>query len=209
MSGRPFPFLGHKVGAASLLSVLILLTSSCGRDALERDHKPGHLIRALLEDSAQPGDSARQPVLSSTGDTIHLSPDLLSFYERREYQAAWTDEGGFLPRGEALVRALQGATAEGLDPSVYHLDGIEHLVTRANREYAQGLPARDVLGSLDVLLTEAFIRYTSDIVRGTIAPESTGIDWEIPIDDPTEESFLERVIDPRNLDENILTHVPS
>src|SRR5687768_7057925 len=127
MSGRPSLFWRRRTGAL-LSAVLVTLTAGCGSsgDQPEESHRPDEWIRAILEDSGQPGDSSRAPVLSSTGDTIHLGPDLMSFYERREYEAAWTDEEGFLPRGEALVRALQGATAEGLDPRLYHLGGIDH-----------------------------------------------------------------------------------
>jgi murein L,D-transpeptidase YcbB/YkuD len=139
-------------------------------------------------------DDAEAPVLASSGDTVHLSSELKAFYANRSYEAAWTDREGFLPRGRALVNALQRAQSEGLDPGQYQLDGIHRLVERAEREYQQGLPVRDVIGPLDLLLTEAFIRYTSDLARGTVDPEGGGAVWEIPRGDPTDAEFLERVV---------------
>jgi murein L,D-transpeptidase YcbB/YkuD len=174
-----------------VLAVLVLVGACSGgakEDVTGDPHEPGAWIRALL-------DGAEAPVLASSGDTVHLSPELEAFYQRRDFTPAWVDPSGFLPRGRALVSALGSARAEGLDPLQYQLAGIERLVERARREYAQGLPIRDVLGPLDLLLTEAFIRYTSDLVRGTVDPEASGVVWRIPRGDPTDASFLERVVE--------------
>src|SRR6185436_19830214 len=66
-------------------------------------HSPDARIRSMLT-------AGNDPVLAlATGDTVHFGDEVRAFYEARQYHAAWTDEDGFLPRGQALVSALQKA----------------------------------------------------------------------------------------------------
>jgi murein L,D-transpeptidase YcbB/YkuD len=136
-------------------------------------------IRALL-------DSTSAPTLRVQGDTIHLGDRSLAFYEGRGFRPAWTDDDGFLPQGEALAAAFQEARSDGLDPAHYHGPTVEALMEQA----ASGDEREDALGKLDVLLTEAFLRYAKDVVAGTVDPDSSGVEWLIPNQDSTDARML-------------------
>ena len=89
------------------------------------------------------------------------------FYAGRAYESYWGGKAGAYSNAKALVSTLETAWTHGLNPDHYHLQRIKTLLN------VQDLP----LGSraeLDVLLTDAYIRYMRDIsgrridVTGTI-----------------------------------------
>lgn len=167
------------------LTAALVTVAGCARAPEDPDrHSPNPRIRILLT-------RATEPVLAlPSGDTIHVSDEMKAFYKARFYRAAWTSRKGIHPRGQALVTALNEADEEGLDPADYHLKSIPVLVEQAKTDLAQDLPVGDGLGNLDLLLTEAFLRYATDIRRGTIDPSVEGLDWKVPQEDDTNTRFL-------------------
>jgi murein L,D-transpeptidase YcbB/YkuD len=178
-----------------LLAGVWLAACARGPETDPAAHSPDARIRTLLT-------TAEQPVLPlANGDTIHFGAELKAFYEARGYQAAWTDETGFLPRGQALVEALSHAPAEGLDLADYRQDAIPELIARAEHDDAEGLPVGDLLGNLDLVMTESYLRYTSDVLRGTIDPSAEGLDWKVAREDATDAAFLNRLLEDEDFDQ--------
>jgi murein L,D-transpeptidase YcbB/YkuD len=155
---------------------------------------PDARIRSMLT-------ASKDPVLAlATGDTIHFGDEVRAFYEARQYEAAWTDDEGFLPVGQALVAALRKADQDGLDLASYHGDEIPTLLERAKSDVEQDLPVGDLLGNLDMLMTEAYLRYTTDVLRGTIDPSVEGLDWKVPREDATDAVLLNRLLEDEDFD---------
>jgi len=88
-----------------------------------------------------------------------LLPDL---YAARGFQALWTQPG----RLDSLAELLQSALAHGLDPEDYVLD---HLQT-ARKQAANGTSLDQA--DLDILATEAFIRFGYHQRFGKINPQN-------------------------------------
>ena len=175
---------------------LIALVSGCAKEPefSKEQHSPDVRIQAMLTSSAT-------PVLAlATGDTIKIGDEVKAFYEARNYSAAWTSPEGILPRGQALVAALQGADAEGLDMAEYHREEIQPLIERAKSDVEQKLPIGDLLGSLDLLMTEAYLRYTTDVLQGTLDPGSVGLDWKVPREDATDAVLLNTIMEGENFE---------
>ena len=164
--------------------------SGCGngRDSELDPHDPALRIRALLA-------GAEAPVLVVESDTVHLGPRTTAFYQRRAFQPAWTDREGFLPQGEVLAAAFNDAGTDGLDPVHYRGAAIEALMNRVLVENEEGLPVGDHLGNLDILLTEAFMRYATEVVSGTVHPDSAGLPWLIPRQDSTDSALLSGLLE--------------
>ena len=142
---------------------LVALASACakGPEFSKEQHSPDARIQAMLT-------ASENPVLAlATGDTIRIGDEVKAFYEARNYSAAWTSDEGILPRGQALVAALQRADAEGLDMAEYHRDEIQPLIDRAKSDVEQKLPVGDELRNLDLLMTEVYLRYTTDVRSGS------------------------------------------
>jgi murein L,D-transpeptidase YcbB/YkuD len=195
----------RRLTSSRVLVALTLIASvtlgACRSDPTESradPHDPTARIRALLE-------GASAPVLVAVGDTVHLGERTVAFYARRGFHPAWTDQNGFLPQGEALIGALHGTAADGLEPRQYHQEAVNGLMERVLHDHERGFPVGDLLGNLDILLTEAFTRYARDLVSGSVDPDSAGLPWLIPKQDSTDNvllaSLLERPDLTRALDE--------
>ena len=87
-------------------------------------------------------------------DTRTLAP----LYAATQYNYIWTKQ----QQGLDLVEALSHAEAHGLNPAHYHLEAIRTLL-----EHGQSMEDRL---SLDLLMTDAFLRYARDVKIGRINP---------------------------------------
>jgi murein L,D-transpeptidase YcbB/YkuD len=92
------------------------------------------------------------------------------FYRTRDFAPAWGAGDGGRERAALLLEALAGAESHGLDPARYHLAAI-----RARRS---GGSARDA-AEIELLLTDAFVRYATEIRAGRRIPGYTEPDWAI------------------------------
>ena len=92
---------------------------------------------------------------------------LLRFYESREYRPAWTKGARLSRQGAALLRVLSAAGREGLPPERYW-----HPVFDA-KDAAD--PA--TMGEIELRLTDAFLRYASDVGQGRFDPAGSNPYW--------------------------------
>ncbi|NNF97210.1 MAG: L,D-transpeptidase family protein [Halobacteria archaeon] len=98
-------------------------------------------------------------------------PLLTRFYASRQYQPLWLNALGPKPKAWQWRYFLQTADQEGLDPRHYHPAAIaEHWQSDDPWE----------LASLDLLLTDAFLRYSVDQSHGHLEPRDVDPVWDIP-----------------------------
>ncbi|MGD8576663.1 MAG: L,D-transpeptidase family protein, partial [Thiohalophilus sp.] len=127
-----------------------------------------HEIQKLLERSEQSRVSA------------DLDWDRLkTFYSAKEYQQLWGDRYGPSYRAQKLRYVMRNAHRDGLKPSDYHLTEIDRRWSSIN--------ATD-LAELELLLTDAFFRYSIDLSQGRYKPYEVDPVWNIkvPETDPIE-----------------------
>ncbi|HUM16339.1 MAG TPA: L,D-transpeptidase family protein [Candidatus Nitrosotalea sp.] len=92
------------------------------------------------------------------------------FYRPRDFAPAWDGRDG-LDRASRLLQALVTADAHGLVPARYHLEPI-----RARQRSAPGVDTPEI----ELLLTDAFLRYASDVRVGRRPAGFVQADWGIP-----------------------------
>lgn len=190
----PKPSFRRAIAGLALAAAAAASACAQGPETSPEAHDPDHRIRALI------GDGEEHVLATATGDTVRLSAAVAEFYRARNWDGVWTDENGFLERGKAMVGVLHAADAEGLDLSEYHRATLHDLIDRAQHDVGQDLPVGDILGTIDLLLTEAFLRYSSDLRRGTIDPSAADLDWRIPREDPTDAAFLNQLLEEDDLE---------
>ncbi len=101
---------------------------------------------------------------------------LKTFYQRRSFSPCWVSDGMVRDEASELARALRDATLEGLNPEDYDVDAVETAVQRG----ARGGEMDDAsLAAVDVLLTDAFLHYASDLYSGRIDPRALSEEWDI------------------------------
>lgn len=154
------------VTVASLLLVAIA--------AVARADPAAEHIRQRFE-AAQAGYA-----VGAGGDQLVAVAALADFYQRRDDRPAWWRDGQLRPAATALLRAIRGVDAAGLDPGDYHLAAIEQLERRP------GAAPANIEADLDLLLSDAFVLLASNLAVGKVDPATIDPDWSAERRDPTE-----------------------
>ncbi len=115
--------------------------------------------------------------LNLAGESLRACPALSYFYRDRDFHLAWQDEQGPLPHADGLIRALQAAHQEGLDPADYYLPRIESLLGQVRHHWRAGTVTPAMAGELDALLSQAFLRYAAHLSGRRLDPSSVDPEW--------------------------------
>ena len=107
------------------------------------------------------------------GETLTATGALARFYAGRDHAPAWTDPG----RSRELLAILGAAGAHGLNPEDY-------LVATLRDRLLQNPEQPAEVAELDLLLSEAFLRYFSHLARGKV--DTARLD---PADDIAQASY--------------------
>ncbi|MFH1258409.1 MAG: L,D-transpeptidase family protein [Elusimicrobiota bacterium] len=129
--------------------------------------------QALQQQVTPPATSKKMLI---AGESIYAPALLRLFYQRRNFRPAWNDEGLFSPRTDMLIKALHQADEEGLFPEDYHLTKIETLLAEIRENISPNQFSKDAVNTyrwaeLDLLLTDAFLTYSSHLLNGRNNPE--------------------------------------
>jgi murein L,D-transpeptidase YcbB/YkuD len=132
--------------------------------ALGAEPDPGTVSRSDIRHLLASPDRLR--IAGSTLDARALG----RFYRARDFAPAWGAGDGGRERAALLLEALAGAESHGLDPGRYHLEAI-----RARRSSGSARNATEI----ELLLTDAFVRYATEIRAGRRIPGYMEPDWAI------------------------------
>jgi murein L,D-transpeptidase YcbB/YkuD len=150
-----------RVGGVVIVAIGLLGITSA---ALGAEPVTGVVSRSDLRRLLASPDGLR--IAGSTLDARALG----RFYRARDFAPAWGAGDGGRERAELLLEALAGAERHGLDPARYHLEAI-----RARRSGGRAREAAEI----ELLLTDAFVRYATEIRAGRRIPGYTEPDWAI------------------------------
>lgn len=175
---------------------VVLLTSghAAGSTSLPTDDLLSLYLRQRLTVN-QPSDSG-----TLTIGPLRMERVLKTFYARRDYRPAWSQDAALLPQADVLVSMLQDAEREGLDPSDYHLELIVDGVAavRSSPSQQRG-PSIEELGRVDLLLTDAFLLYGSHLLNGRIRPRAENGMWGVKPDTVDLATSLQVALDRKDL----------
>ena len=112
------------------------------------------------------------------GITIVGSPYLKPFYQRRRYKPAWVNEFGIKPEAKQLVTTLKDSEQDGLSHKYYRLASISKVMHDVElSQKRQKEPDTIKLATLDLLLTNAYLAFASDLFSGHFKPELIYEKW--------------------------------
>ena len=124
--------------------------------------RDGVLVKALQTQIMQP-DNVSQALAM---DWTYLE----RLYGLRQYAPVWTSMNGPNQRASILRQFLYVADQEGLTPQAFHLSAIESIWHRHT--------AAD-LAALDILLSDAFFRYATQVRTGRLLPGDIDQQWHL------------------------------
>lgn len=137
-------------------------------------------------------------------DSLPPSSPLIRFYENRDFEAVWYEEGALLSRAGYLLEALEAAGQNGLSAEYYgYKDLLERYDGLNDINLYLYLTEPSDLASFDIALTKAAMQYTSDIHYGRIDPNSVELQWEIPQDPIIKEQKLQEALEAETIEQGI------
>lgn len=131
------------------------------------------------------------------GELVCGIAELPRFYALREYRPAWGGGDGSFAPAEDLVRSIEEAREDGLDPPSYHLETIRQLLAKArlDNDFGRHLDPALVV-DLDFLLTDAFLLLGSHLRAGRVNPETFYTEWVVRMDPEVDlAQILQRAIE--------------
>lgn len=135
-------------------------------------------INEIIRTRVEAVTAAGIPAILVEEDRVHSRTELPRFYESRGFQPAWVSDEGPGPAADSLLRALQRATREGLEPADYHLRRIRAIYSEARiARRARTTADRRRLAELDLLLTDGFLIYGAHLVGGVVNPVTIHPEW--------------------------------
>lgn len=105
-------------------------------------------------------------------------PQLLEFYQPRDFYPAWVNHEGIIEQAKIFRNALHVADQHGLTINDYHLQSIDSLWSARNTTQ---------LARLEILLTDAFLRYSLHLRAGQYHENDFFWDIESPDVNPVSE----------------------
>jgi murein L,D-transpeptidase YcbB/YkuD len=159
---------------------------------------PEH-VREIIRNRVEASRTAQKTMCK--GELICASDALPRFYEHRLFSPAWSDGDGPLSLADAFIRRVENAERDGLRGGDYHLNAIIFLLNglravRANEGFLDPVDLAD----LDLLLTDAFLVYSSHLLSGRVDPERIRAEWHVKGRKADLAAILESAIDSRQID---------
>lgn len=110
-------------------------------------------------------------------DSSDVAREVFKFYESRNYKLAWIDKGKLSKNAYELLDELKNSIHQGLKTEDYRIFQIDKNLL--NPDSGDSMTLYSQVARTDILLSEAFLKYATDLLTGIITPDSLGIVWEI------------------------------
>lgn len=161
----------HRIGTTMAVTIGLVLMALLWQASREDVSDPvGNELRSRVQPAVV------VPVIRGGAEGVQRPVLLMAFYADREFEPAWfSKKSNLLPRVDPFVKALRGASRDGLRPEDYHLATIESLLSRWRK--GAGQASIDQVVDLDLLLTDAFLLYGDHLLNGRVDPRKVYPDW--------------------------------
>ncbi len=161
-----------------LISGLIaLILIGCASTPEGRDSSVVQQNRAALQRTIQQTVSGRFWHRNLAG--LNARSLVAQFYQRRHYQPAWVLLSHQQPRQRALLRILQAADQEGLNPSDYHVATLATEISLP-KPWKRILSPEEIqqLVRRELAWTDAYLAYAHHVSLGQLYPTGRKLYWQ-------------------------------
>lgn len=158
-------------------------------------------LRRMFEPLAATGVTF-PAVLELEGAQLALHDALIPFYRQRGYRPVWFRDGQVSIEARQWMEHVQGIAAEGVDPSAYHVETLTTCLEliKISRSYG-GACETDGLTLVDLLLTDAFLKYASHLLEVRMDPVRIApASWHSSPAHTDAASLLRQVLQTRQVD---------
>ncbi len=160
-------------------------------------------INTKLSDSAASGAS-RIMCMPKLRCSLSLTGQ---FYSAESAVPVWSSNDKLLASANDFIKILKYSYLEGLNPTDYHTSQIESMVQALNTAESKDKDQKaQLLGDLDVTLTDAFFLYAKHMTYGRIDTASVYPDWIITKRSANLSDLLNQLKQTQNLN-TVLTQI--
>jgi murein L,D-transpeptidase YcbB/YkuD len=159
----------------SLLLAGVFLLTGCREEKI-MPPQVAMIIRSTVESQTLPASIKDQKERARAWD------EMRRFYQKRQYQPAWSDVNGPRPQAEQLAQAIGSVAAtEGLDPRRYRSQQLAGILSQMKEDKDWSLESPEAqrrLADLDVEMTFIYLTLAAHTAIGRVQPETLRIHWE-------------------------------
>ena len=174
---------------------------------LVKDNIPATGTRNELEaiSSKVKLDEVRVNNYSGLTDSLFNSPEVALFYKNRDNKLAWLEKGRINRNINDLVKRLDGSYKDGLSGEFYNLPKIKSGIEAIKRSESNDENWISQLVQLDVLLSNAYMNFASDLSSGRLNLHNLGEEWIVypKPNQPDIAEYLEESIKTRNISKSL------
>jgi len=147
--------------------------------------------RLIEERAATPAEQ-----IYCAGELLCGSAILPQFYARRGFRSAWFRGDSLNGQAYSMIEFLLSAEKEGLKAANYHSARIEELAADIDLLRKRRADLTAGLGTdLEMLLTDAFLLYGSNLLSGLVNPETIKAEWFIKSREMDLPALLQQALD--------------
>ncbi len=132
-------------------------------------------------------------------EPIYRIQELADFYATNGCKAVWHNGETTYGVVEQLLKNIEEAYSDGLDPNAYHYSKLLEMYKQLDKTYtAKNLADADFLPKLELLLTDAALHLGYHLLDGKISPYKIDVGYDVK---PTKQNLneaLDRAIDAQN-----------
>jgi murein L,D-transpeptidase YcbB/YkuD len=155
----------------SLALAGVFLLTGCRQETMPP--QVAMIIRSSVETQTLPA------AIKGEKERARAWEEMRHFYQKRQYQPAWSGIDGPGPHAEELVRAIADLSADGLNPVQYQGERVAALLKSVKEEESLESPeAQRRLADLDVELTFLSLTLAANEATGRVQPETLRIQWD-------------------------------
>jgi murein L,D-transpeptidase YcbB/YkuD len=155
----------------SLALAGVFLLTGCRQEVMPP--QVATIIRSSVEAETLPAS------IKSQKERARAWEEMRHFYQKRQYQPAWSGIDGPGAHAEELVRAIGTLPADGLNPVQYQNARLASLIKAVKEDKSLESPeAQRRLADLDVELTYVYLTLAANESIGRVQPETLRIHWD-------------------------------
>ncbi|MCB9989274.1 MAG: L,D-transpeptidase family protein [Rhodospirillales bacterium] len=163
-----------KVAAGAI--VLALLSLPCPAEAGDVREKPTVIDK--ITSFVNPGSVFQAALAAGTVDdsTFYDADAMRAFYQQRDNELIWTEKEANAAQINAMLTVFEDSWRHGLNPARYHVPSLRSLLS--------GPQNKETQARLELLLSDAVVRYGHDISGMRVIPEHVGEKgkyWRAPV----------------------------
>ena len=128
---------------------------------------------------------------------------LSRYYEGRSWNPYWVDGNGLSALANDWIQTIRTAWLHGLRPNDYHLELLNQYADQLQKMRVRAGNADPRIGIMDVLLTDAFFRFSTHLLEGKVSPQHFDPHWISPDHKSDIMEMMNRLSVRRNIQETI------